>query len=75
MDLKRSQNQQLVYIALSEAGFALATKLADDMGGEVHGFAPRCASASITLMTPQLSILLICFLPNALLLLFVRQVL
>ena len=48
MDLKRSQNQQLVYIALSEAGFALATKLADDMGGEVHGFAPRCASASIT---------------------------
>lgn len=48
MDLKRSENQQPVFLALSEAGFALATKLADEMGGEVHGYAPRCSTAEVT---------------------------
>ena len=44
----RQPNQKVVYVALSEVGYALAIKIAGVLGGEVHGYGPRCSKAQIT---------------------------
>ena len=45
MDLRSDDMTKVVYVAISEAGFALGAKLAETLGGEVHGLESRCKGA------------------------------
>ena len=46
MALKEIDHNALIYVALSEKGFALGTQLAQELGGEVHGLKSRMPQAS-----------------------------
>ena len=46
MALKEIDHNALIYVALSEKGFALGTQLAQALGGEVHGLKSRMPQAS-----------------------------
>ena len=47
MDLRSGDMTQTVYVAISEAGYELAIKLSEQLGGEVHGLESRCESAPL----------------------------